>query len=149
APTSQAAAPAATGQQPVRGGNLTIALSAEPVDMDPGNTGGVPTSAAEWLIYNGLVRQTPDQTIKPDLATSWTVDEDKWTFKLRQGVRFHDGTPFNAQAVKNQFDRYLTNTEKLRRAGDWLPVLDKVQVVDDSTVLFQTKGIDAYFLTRL
>jgi peptide/nickel transport system substrate-binding protein len=149
APSGPTVAPAANGPQPARGGSLTVALSAEPVDTDPGNTGGVPTAAVEQMIYNGLVRQTPDQQIKPDLATSWTVDEDRWTLKLRPGVRFHDGTPFNAQAVKTMFDRYLTNTEKLRRAGDWLPILDSVQVVDDSTVLFQTRGIDAYFLIRL
>jgi ABC-type transport system substrate-binding protein len=149
APASSGAAPTASALQPVRGGTLTVALSAEVVDMDPANTGGVPTAAAEQLIYNGLVRNTPDQQIKPDLAASWTAEGDKWTFKLRQGVRFHDGTPFNAQAVKYTFDRYLINSEKVRRAGDWQPYLDSVQVVDDSTIEFRTKDIDAFFLTRL
>jgi peptide/nickel transport system substrate-binding protein len=117
--------------------------------MDPANTGGTPTAAAEQLIYNALVRNTPDQTIKADLATSWTADEDRWTFKLKQGVRFHDGTPFNAAAVKYTFDRYIINSEKVRRAGDWQPYLEAVNVVDDSTVEFRTKGIDAFFLVRL
>ena len=144
APASQGAA-----KQEVRGGTLTIALSAEPVDTDPANTGGTPSAAAEQMMYNGLVRYTPDQQVKPDLALSWTADADKWTFKLRQGVKFHDGTPFNAQAVKYTFDRYLVNAEKVRRAGDWQPYLNSVQVVDDSTVQFLTKGIDAFFLTRL
>jgi ABC-type transport system substrate-binding protein len=117
--------------------------------MDPANTGGVPTSAAELLIYNALVRNTPEQTIKADLATSWTAEDDTWTFKLRQGVKFHDGTPFNAAAVKYTFDRYLVNAEKVRRAGDFQPYLDSVTVVDESTVQFRTKGIDAFFLTRL
>jgi ABC-type transport system substrate-binding protein len=140
---------AAASQSGVRGGTLTIALSAEPVDTDPANTGGTPSMAAELLMYNGLVRLTPDQKIFPDLAESWTVTDDTWTFKLRQEVKFHDGTPFDAAAVKYTFDRYLVNTEKVRRAGDWLPYLASVEAVDASTVQFKTKGIDAFFLNRL
>src|SRR5215208_6303383 len=146
APAAKTGAPSAgtpAAMQPVRGGSLTVALSAEVVDMDPANTGGVPTAAAEQLIYNALVRNTPDQTIRPDLASSWIAEDDKWTFKLRQGVPFHDGTPFNATAVKYMFDRYIVNSEKVRRAGDWQPYLESVTVVDDSTVQFKTKGIDA------
>ncbi|HEY2594800.1 MAG TPA: ABC transporter substrate-binding protein, partial [Chloroflexota bacterium] len=146
APTQSAAA---TAQPGVRGGTLTIALSAEPVDTDPANTGGTPSQAAEMLMYNGLVNLTPDQQIVPDLAQSWTADNDTWTFKLRQGVMFHDGTPFNAAAVKYMFDRYLVNSEKVRRAGDWMPYLASVDALDDSTVQFKTKGIDAFFLNRL
>jgi ABC-type transport system substrate-binding protein len=152
APTQPAAAAptqAAAPQPGVRGGTLTIALSAEPVDTDPANTGGTPSAAAEMLMYNGLVNLTPDQHIVPDLAESWTVADATWTFKLRQGVKFHDGTPFNAAAVKYMFDRYLVNSEKVRRAGDWLPYLASVEAVDDATVQFKTKGIDAFFLNRL
>jgi peptide/nickel transport system substrate-binding protein len=148
APTQ--AAPAQADTSPgVRGGTLTIALSAEPVDTDPANTGGTPSMAAELLMYNGLVNLAPDQQIHPDLAESWTVADDTWTFKLRQGVKFHDGTPFNAAAVKYTFDRYLVNAEKVRRAGDWMPYLNSVAAVDDATVQFKTKGIDAFFLNRL
>src|SRR5689334_5404030 len=60
-------------------------------------------------IFNLLVRAVPGKTdIEPDLATSWSVSPDglTWTFKLRQGVTFHDGTPFNAEAVKVNFDRW-------------------------------------------
>ena len=147
---AQSAAPTQTpGEQAVRGGTLTIAYSAEPVDTDPANTGGTPSQAAEMLMYNALVRTTPQQQVRPDLAESWTAADDTWTFKLHQGVKFHDGTPFNAAAVKYTFDRYLVNSEKVRRAGDWLPYLDSVSVIDDNTVQFKTKGIDAFFLTRL
>jgi ABC-type transport system substrate-binding protein len=141
--------PAAASRPGVRGGALTIALSAEPVDTDPANTGGTPSAAAEMLMYNGLVNLTPEQQIVPDLAESWTAADDTWTFKLRQGVKFHDGTPFNAAAVKYTFDRYLVNSEKVRRAGDWGPYLASVEAVDDATVQFKTKGIDAFFLNRL
>jgi peptide/nickel transport system substrate-binding protein len=66
------------------------------------------TSEVTTQIYNLLVRAKPGQTdIEPDLAESWTVSPDGlvYTFKLRKGVTFHDGTPFNAEAVKFNFDR--------------------------------------------
>ena len=66
------------------------------------------TSEVTTQIYNLLVRAKPGQTdIEPDLAESWSVSSDGlvWTFKLRKGVTFHDGTPFNAEAVKFNFDR--------------------------------------------
>jgi peptide/nickel transport system substrate-binding protein len=142
-------APAGTELPAVRGGTLIMALSAEVVDLDPANRRGVPSAAAEHLLCNGLVAQTPDQQIKPDLATSWSVQDTVWTFKLRRGVRFHDGTPFNAAAVKYIFDRYLGGQENVQRASDWTPYVDSVTVVDDATVRFQTKAVDAFFLTRL
>jgi ABC-type transport system substrate-binding protein len=144
-----ASTPNATQQQPVTGGTLTMALSAEVVDLDPANRRGVPSAAAEHLLYNGLVNQSPDQQIKPDLALSWSAQDTVWTFKLRQGVRFHDGTPFNAAAVKYTWDRYLGGKENVQRASDWTPYVDSVSVVDDSTVQFNTKNVDAFFLDRI
>jgi peptide/nickel transport system substrate-binding protein len=67
------------------------------------------TSEVTTQIFNLLVRAKPGQTeIEPDLATSWSVSPDGlvWTFKLRQGVTFHDGTPWNAEAAKFNFDRW-------------------------------------------
>ena len=66
------------------------------------------TSEVTTQIYNLLVRAKPGQTdIEPDLAESWSVSSDGlvWTFKLRKGVTFHDGTPWNAEAAKFNFDR--------------------------------------------
>ena len=66
------------------------------------------TSEVTTQIYNLLVRAKPGQTdIEPDLAESWSVSADglAWTFKLRKGVTFHDGTPWNAEAAKFNFDR--------------------------------------------
>jgi len=60
-------------------------------------------------LFNLLVRAVPGKTdIEPDLATSWSVSPDGlvWTFKLRKGVTFHDGTPWNAEAAKANFDRW-------------------------------------------
>src|SRR6516164_9422880 len=67
------------------------------------------TSEVTTQIFNLLVRAKPGQTdIEPDLATSWSVSPDGlvWTFQLRQGVTFQDGTPWNAAAAKFNFDRW-------------------------------------------
>jgi peptide/nickel transport system substrate-binding protein len=66
------------------------------------------TSEVTTQIFNLLDRAKPGETgVEPDLATSWSVSPDGliWTFKLRQGVTFHDGTPWNAEAAKFNFDR--------------------------------------------
>ena len=71
----------------------------------------------------------------PALATAWTVSDDglEWTFDLREGVKFHDGTPFNADAVKFSFDR----TMKLNLGAAYLlSPIKKIEVVDDATVKF-------------
>jgi len=61
------------------------------------------------LVYESLVQIDGEGNLIPDLATSWEASEDfaTWTFKLREGVTFHDGTPFNADAVKFNYDRLL------------------------------------------
>jgi ABC-type transport system substrate-binding protein len=60
-------------------------------------------------IHETLVYMDDEGKVVPGLAESWSVSADKltWTFKLKKGVRFHDGTPFNAQSVKQTLDRIL------------------------------------------
>ncbi|MGI6684168.1 MAG: glutathione ABC transporter substrate-binding protein [Bacillota bacterium] len=91
-------------------------------------------------MYNNLVRFNSEMKLVPDLAESWDVSEDNltWTFKLRQGVKFHDGTPFNAEAVKVSFERVLNpDTGSPRRSV--MEIIDKVEVVDENTVNITTK----------
>ena len=82
---------------------LTFALAGEPVNLDPATTGDANSAYVEAQIYNSLVDFKPgSMTVVPDLAQSWTVSADglTWTFKLRKDVKFSDGTPFNAEAVR-------------------------------------------------
>jgi ABC-type transport system substrate-binding protein len=161
APTAAApAAPAATlapvprptdapsAGAPRRGGTLVYAASADVLSLDPTFGGGVPSAAVRYMLYNALVKYTPDFKIVPDLATTWSNDGNTWTFSLRQGVKFHDGTPFNAHAVKYHFDR-LIGPEQPGRARAWVPFLEKTDVVDDYTVRFTTKAPDPFFPHRL
>lgn len=94
------------------------------------------------LLFGQLVtfgRTMPD--VEPELAESWKLSEDKltWTFFLRKGVKFSNGNPFNAQAVKFTFDRILDPATGAMRRANYL-VIKEVKVVDDYTVQFITKG---------
>src|SRR6266508_1740667 len=159
APAAPAAAPAPTiaptaapkpGVTPRRGGSIVFATTADVDNLDPALTGGTIASNLKRLLYNTLVRQQPDLSFKPDLATSWNVSQDglTWTFNLVKGAKFHDGTPFNADAVKFHFDR-LYSPERPQTYRDFEPYLDRVEVVDENTVRFVTKFPDAFFLDRI
>jgi len=98
------------------GGTLTIAMSAGniPYPNTPPNEGGEGSRFVGLQLYDGLTVFDLDQgdtipALKPGLAESWKVADDKltWTFKLRPNVKFHDGTPFNADAVAFQLDRII------------------------------------------
>lgn len=81
---------------------LTLLRSSDSVTLDPARAFDIESVQATTQIYEGLVRQKDTSSqIEPALAESWTISADglSWTFHLRQGVFFHDGTPFNAQAA--------------------------------------------------
>ena len=80
--------------------DLTIALAAEPSSMDPHFHNLGPNNAMRSHIFESLVWQDAQQLLEPQLAESWrAVDDTTWQFKLRQGVKFHDGTDFDAKDV--------------------------------------------------
>ena len=87
------------------------------------------------LLYSRLVRLSPTGEVEPELALSWTPNADatEWTFKLREGVKFHDGTPFSAKDVKYSLERI--NDPKLESpVTSVLGMIDHVEVVDPTTV---------------
>jgi peptide/nickel transport system substrate-binding protein len=92
-----------------QGGTLVFAASADPVSMDPAFISDGESIRVTNQIYEGLVKTKAGSTeIEPSLAKSWTSSPDAkvWNFELQQGVKFHDGTPFNAQAVCDNFNRW-------------------------------------------
>ena len=97
------------GGEPTQGGTLTFAASADPVTMDPAYASDGESLRIAEQIYEGLVRNKEGGTeIEPALAESWETSADgkSWTFHLREGVKFHDGTDFNAEAVCFNFNRW-------------------------------------------
>jgi ABC-type transport system substrate-binding protein len=79
---------------------------------------------AAFAIYRGLVRFKNNLAIEPDLATGWETSSDgtKWTFSLRKGVKFHDGTPFNADVVVAYFTKMIDRTYNVSAFGLWSPI---------------------------
>jgi len=122
-------------QQAVRGGTLTFATGADPDSLDPQNTQSNPGEQVNRMMHENLVRFSAKMQLEPALAESWLASKDglTWTFKLRKGVKFHDGTPFAAKAVKYFFDRVLGD-EKPFKASLYTPVVQGAEVIDDSTV---------------
>lgn len=137
---------------------VVIGLLAEPVTFDPTQIGDLNTSRVVRRIYEGLtgfVYGTYD--IEPRLAESWEISEDglQYTFKLRDGVVFHDGTPFNAEAVKYSYERQTDPAHQARGsltyryASNYLGNVESIDVIDDLTVRFTLKQPQAPFLQYL
>ena len=92
---------------------LISAQTTEATGLDPSLVPALSRSRRTPLMYNQLVRFEPDMTLVPELAESWQVSPDglTWTFKLRQGVKFHDGQEFTSADVKFSFDRLLEKSQ--------------------------------------
>jgi ABC-type dipeptide/oligopeptide/nickel transport system permease component/ABC-type transport system substrate-binding protein len=131
--------------------NLTLALQLEPPNLDPTSGAAVATDEVVYgNIFEGLVRLDRDGAIKPLLATYWEVAPNglTYTFHLRGGVRFQDGTPFDAGVVKFSLDRALapTSTNVQKQA---LSVIRQVEVVDPRTVRLHLSQADSNLLSLL
>ena len=142
-----AVAAVVSAQAPTRGGTLTFATGADPDSLDPQNTQSNPGEQINRMMFENLVRFNAKMQLEPALAESWTSSKDglTWTFKLRKGVKFHDGTAFDAKAVKYFFDRVLGD-EKPFKASLYTPVVRSAEVVDPATVRVVLKQPFAAFL---
>ncbi len=136
--------------QPVpREETLVIATGLQPSTLDIGVCYEAASINVFLAVYERLVRYAPGSTsVEPELAESWQVSPDGkvWTFYLRQGVKFHDGTAFNAAAVKFSFDRVL----ELNLGPAWMfAPIEQIDVIDDYTVQFSLKHPYPEFLQVL
>ena len=118
--------------------------------MDPYDNFNIVNTMIDYLLYDRLVDYNPETGVGfvPALATEWSVSPDgtEYTFKLRQGVKFHNGEPFNAECVKVSLERYLN--EKLKKGFNW-EGLKEVEIVDDYTVIIRWKQPNVLCLTSL
>lgn len=141
-PPALAAAPAAAV--------LTVCDDVQdPLTLDPHKQFAEKNHTLLQQIYEGLVRFDAQGRIEPALAVSWErKDPLRVRFKLRQGVRFHNGESFGAEAVRFTVERYLDPKTGFPALG-FINTLDKVEVVDDHTVDVLTKFPDGLLLNRL
>jgi peptide/nickel transport system substrate-binding protein len=145
APT-QAAAPAASGVK----SEIVVVQSADVPSLDPAKNLVIHVFNVAQNVLDTATYLDRDLKVQPRLATSWkSTDDTTWEVKLRTGVKFHDGTPFNSQAVKASFD-YQSASDTPARSffANW----GSLDVVDESTVRIKTKAPEPYFpnvLSRL
>jgi peptide/nickel transport system substrate-binding protein len=122
-----------------QGGSITVGLELDIPGFDPLKVGVYDTAAltAAAAIFDTLAYLDDKGEAQPKLAQSWTHSDDYriWTFRLRPGVKFHDGTPFNAEAVKANFDRQKDPANKCRCAF-YIAFIHDVQAPDDLTVVY-------------
>src|SRR5690349_22182853 len=128
-------------------GTFVTAQTSEATGLDPQLVPALSRSRRSPLTYNQLVRFDPDMTPRPELAESWETSKDglTWTFKLRQGVKFHDGQEMTSADVKFTFDRLF---EKSPGKSDFIAV-DKVEPAGKYAVKFITKEPFAGMLAAL
>jgi peptide/nickel transport system substrate-binding protein len=131
------------------GGTLTIAQSSDIDTMDPAMHRSRINENVVRNVFDALVNQ--DQSLKPvpELATSWEqVSPTQWRFHLRPGVKFQNGEPFNAGAVKFSIERVLDPKQASPRAS-LLSMISAVTAEDDNTVLIDTDGPAPTLLAEL
>jgi len=156
---SLAAAACAAGT-PVPAGpsadRLVVARSTDAVSLDPARTSEIESLEVAEQVYGRLVRFAAGRLEpEPDLAVSWTVSDDGtlWTFDLRPGVRFHDGTPFDADAVVFSFERQIIPEHPAHEADFvWTRAyhnIRRVRAVSPLRVQFEIDRPYAPFLANL
>ena len=136
---------------------LVVGQVAEPKSLDPATVTAVNDFRILVNVYDGLTRYA-DGTLRvvPGLAESWEISEDGtvYTFKLREGVTFHDGTPFNAEAVKFNFDRMLNEDHPYHDTGPFplaffFSAIERTEVINEYEVALHLSEPYAPLLSNL
>jgi peptide/nickel transport system substrate-binding protein len=129
-------------------GRLVAAIAGEPDQLDPNKTSAYFSFEVLENVFDTLVEPDADLQMRPALAESWQVSPDQltWTFHLRRGITFHDGSPLTGEDVvytyRRIIDEELSNADKLSAVTD-------VRAPDPSTVVIRLKQPTPNLLTNL
>lgn len=133
--------------EPPAARTLTLGLEAPIRSLDPATDDSV-TWSVLGNVFEGLVTVGPQLTIEASLATRWSnPDELTWIFHLRPGVRFHDGTPLDAAAVRDGLDR--VRVDRASPARLWLSAVESVEADGPGRVVVRTRRPDPLLLAHL
>ncbi len=158
---SSTTAPADTGKpggemekhaEPKRGGTITIGVTEEPDTLDAQKTNMNVSNLITGLLGGSLLSMdSKTLEIKPYLAESYVISEDgkTWTFTIRSGVTFHDGTPLTAASFKMTFERALAPETASTSTGEVLTAIQSVSAPDDKTLILHLKEPSATLLSYL
>jgi peptide/nickel transport system substrate-binding protein len=117
---------------------LRWASATEALTFDPHSANHTPTLTETQQVYEPLVGFNSRYEIEPSLAVGWQlIDATTWQFDLRQGVRFHDGTPFTSEDVVFSLNRAMSSTSDYK---DDIPAIKAIEAVDNHTVRIRTAG---------
>lgn len=141
--STQTTAPAEEQEsaQPKTGGTITVAYAYEPDTLDTHKSDGTAVLYT-WLLGGSLLYKDPaTNEYKPSLASDYKISEDgkTWTFTIRSGITFHDGTPLTAKSFKETFDRALNPQTKAKTAAQVLAPINRVKVPDDQTLVLELR----------
>ncbi len=134
----------------VPGGTLTLGLATEPVTLDPAAGFFIAERFILMDIFDTLLAADQQGELHAGLATAWesNADATEFTLSLRDDVTFHDGTPFNAEAVKAAFDR-IAAIEEFSTAGQIMAGYVETTVIDETTVSVSFEGPKPTFFTDI
>lgn len=130
--------------------SITMAMGAQPETLDPQVTSATSSFQVARSIYDTLAQVDRDGELVPGLAESWEVSEDglAWTFHLRDGVTFHDGSPFDSADVKATLERIVSAETASPKASEFATITD-VATPDDLTVVLELSAPTPALLASL
>ena len=130
--------------------DLKIGVASEVTTLDPHFFHLTSNTEIDKLVYSGLVTQDVDLKVIPDLAVSWrTLDDTHWEFKLREGVKWHDGSPFTADDVVFTYQRARNVPNSPASFLQFLKHVAKTTAVDDHTLVIETDQPDPILLNEI
>ena len=140
----------AASAQPKRGGTITLGISKELALMNPLINTSSTESRIRELMYEPLLARDLKGALHPRLAESWEISKDRkaYTFKLRRGVKFHNGAEMTADDIKFAID-YTLNPKNGAYGFEALNTVERAEVVDKHTLRIQLKQYQPLFLTIL
>ncbi|KAB7578677.1 ABC transporter substrate-binding protein [Verminephrobacter eiseniae] len=137
-------------ETPKRGGTLNIGVEADPASLDPLRLGSYVERQYAMAVFDTLLDIDASGKLVPSLATAYEISPDgrAYTLKLRQGVTFHDGTPFDADAVVYNLDRVRDPVNNCRCLAN-ISSVESVKAVDTHTVVVRLKAPSVAFAALL